>query len=203
MTVGPARPTSTLGATGCGTCCSEFEPTISAVAAELIAAYIIGVKRDLKSLVPDSPEASGPPCLFYSPSYAGACSIYPVRPLICRLFGYSAVKDRSGGPLYRLCKHIPGGPVVQTGQAAGRTFTGAGLFELYGMMPPVMQNYSTRLESETWEEKQPLRSGVAGAYKALLLTARLNGHIIFDNPEPDGGNGPWNEPGKLPPKKRA
>lgn len=188
---------------GCGTCCSQFEPHISSVEAELIAAYLIGVKRELSSLVSDSPEAPGLSCLFYSPSYAGACSIYPVRPLICRLFGYSAVKDKSGTVVYRLCRHMPGTISGENGRPPRREFTEAELSEIYGFCPPVMQNYSTLLESDNRNEKKPLHLEVAGAYRALLLAARLAGRIIYDNPEPDGGNGPGNAPLELPPKKRA
>ncbi|MCX5680801.1 MAG: YkgJ family cysteine cluster protein, partial [Candidatus Omnitrophica bacterium] len=36
----------------------------------------------------------------------GRCAVYSLRPLICRLFGFFAAKDKMGKPVYGGCKII-------------------------------------------------------------------------------------------------
>jgi Fe-S-cluster containining protein len=111
---------------GCGTCCSAFQPDILQVEAELVVSYVISARPGLLPLIAYPEQAvdrTSGACLFYSASYRGSCSVYPARPLICRLFGTTAVRDKSGEIVYRLCANIP---------AAGkRTFTARDLKETY------------------------------------------------------------------------
>lgn len=50
------------------------------------------------------------PCVLYeeNPSVLSesGCRAYTWRPLICRLFGFSAVLDKQGSPVISLCKHL-------------------------------------------------------------------------------------------------
>ena len=50
------------------------------------------------------------PCVLLNPNppddQEGSCSYYSLRPLICRLFGFSAVLDKYGKPLIALCRTI-------------------------------------------------------------------------------------------------
>jgi hypothetical protein len=39
-------------------------------------------------------------------SDAGHCSFYSFRPALCRLFGYAAVRSRTGAQALSICKHI-------------------------------------------------------------------------------------------------
>ncbi len=47
------------------------------------------------------------PCIFYKENLIdkekGHCYVYPLRPLICRLFGFSAIEDKYGRPIIILC----------------------------------------------------------------------------------------------------
>lgn len=44
-------------------------------------------------------------CVFYcGDGNNWGCQIYPVRGLICRLFGFSAITDKTGKPVYGACK---------------------------------------------------------------------------------------------------
>lgn len=53
------------------------------------------------------PEA---PCILLNPNppdeLSGGCSYYRFRPLICRLFGFSAILDKNGKPLVSICKPL-------------------------------------------------------------------------------------------------
>jgi uncharacterized protein len=49
-------------------------------------------------------------CIFYNPELAlqgdGGCSVYPFRPLICRLFGFSATLNKRNQPMLVTCPII-------------------------------------------------------------------------------------------------
>ena len=53
------------------------------------------------------PEA---PCLLLDPNppgeLSGGCSYYRFRPLVCRLFGFSATFDKNGKPLVSICRPL-------------------------------------------------------------------------------------------------
>jgi Fe-S-cluster containining protein len=53
------------------------------------------------------PEA---PCLLLNPDpwdeFGGGCSYYRFRPLVCRLFGFSATVDKNGQPRVVICKPL-------------------------------------------------------------------------------------------------
>ncbi len=48
------------------------------------------------------------PCVFFDLHGRGHCAVYPLRPLICRLFGFAAVRDKHGQPSYRPCRRMMG-----------------------------------------------------------------------------------------------
>ncbi len=66
-----------------------------------------GAEAILKQLEEADPEG---PCILLNrnPSSlsAGGCGYYPFRPLLCRLFGFSAVLDKYGTPKIALCKSL-------------------------------------------------------------------------------------------------
>ncbi len=61
----------------------------------------------LEQLMKVNPEG---PCILLnrnpSPLSKGGCRYYSFRPLICRLFGFSAVPDKYGNPRVALCKPL-------------------------------------------------------------------------------------------------
>lgn len=121
---------------GCGICCERFHPDILPVEAELVAAYLLLKRPDL---LPRAETLVTAHCPFYTASGPGHCTVYPVRPLICRLFGFAGERDKAGVPRFRLCRHM-------TGHGA-RTFTGEELRSRFGRVPPLMQEYGMRLQS--------------------------------------------------------
>lgn len=48
------------------------------------------------------------PCVLFNndPTQISGCLAYPWRPLLCRLFGFSACLDKNGKPLAVLCKEL-------------------------------------------------------------------------------------------------
>lgn len=92
--------------TGCGTCCEHFNPDITALEASLVAAYLIldESKRPLiERLYAEGVDEGS--CPLYDKESLFHCTVYEVRPLICRLFGASASLDKSGKAKFRRCKY--------------------------------------------------------------------------------------------------
>jgi uncharacterized protein len=91
---------------GCGTCCEGFSPNILPIEGEFAALYMVFIQPELLSVL--DAIRSGESCLFYSrePRHGGHCSIYPARPLICRLFGFSSGTEKFGGSRFIRCRHI-------------------------------------------------------------------------------------------------
>lgn len=90
---------------GCGSCCEHFVPDITRIESEYLAfgLAVEGRQQEILDLVRDwDPE--NPVCPLYRFDTPFHCSVYRWRPLICRLFGASAVKGKDGKPQFRHCK---------------------------------------------------------------------------------------------------
>ena len=128
--------------TGCGNCCVHFVPDLMPIEADRIAYYLITEKGDmignfLARL--HEAEAIGAACPFWNPGKPGEnCMIYPARPLICRLFGFCSMLDKSGEPAFTLCAKMP--PLARSEK---RRFIGAKTMdEAFGSIPPLMVDFS-------------------------------------------------------------
>jgi len=91
---------------GCGSCCEHFEPEILPVEALALANYLYryGQLSGWEKLTLSRPEGS---CPFYCAGSPTHCSVYPARPLVCRLFGFSGIYDKYGRVSYVSCKKMP------------------------------------------------------------------------------------------------
>jgi Fe-S-cluster containining protein len=108
---------------GCGSCCERFVPDITPAEARMVAAYLLFVKQDMEALKvleshlegvcfagnpgmdgngADAASLTG--CPLYDPDNPYHCTVYPARPLICRLFAASASDSKAGSPVFRRCK---------------------------------------------------------------------------------------------------
>lgn len=81
---------------GCGRCC--FKPDIEAAPLEFLPFALHIYKAGELSVWLERLENAGPVCVILNESQGGAglCSQYPHRGLICRLFGYSARRNKYG-----------------------------------------------------------------------------------------------------------
>lgn len=95
---------------GCGACCQK--PDIQTTVTEVLplAQWIIDEKKDeqvLAAITRDDPKGV---CVFYQPDKNipgnGRCGVYDLRPGICRLFAFSAVKDKHNKAQLVTCKII-------------------------------------------------------------------------------------------------
>ena len=94
---------------GCGLCCPAADVRVTVLemlpmAHEILCNHDAGVWMD--RLAAQSEEGR---CALYSEkqlSRAGHCSFYGLRPALCRLFGYAAVRSRTGTKALSVCKYI-------------------------------------------------------------------------------------------------
>ena len=161
---------------GCSACCGGFIPDVLPVEADLIAFHLLVGRNDL--LEPylekkNSPEGLGPTCAFWNPLGSGKnCSIYRARPLICRFFGFSAVRHKSGEPAFTICRWMP----FPAG-AEGRILVGkVSLEEIFGAVPPLMTDLSLEavfLDPAGAGSRLSLREAIGPALANLSLWLRL------------------------------
>lgn len=76
---------------GCSVCCTRVSGSIETSVLEMmpvaLAALEAGVGPMLLNLCEQAGD--GQPCVFYREGESGGCSIYPLRGLTCRVFGFS------------------------------------------------------------------------------------------------------------------
>lgn len=125
---------------GCGTCCEHFIPDLSEIEASLIAAYLLYVKQDerFSERLQGTSEQSGA-CPLYNAGSPFHCTVYPVRGMICRLFGACASEDKDGHPVFRRCKH-------NTDPTAAATLTRSD-FAASAAPVPTMQRYGVQFNA--------------------------------------------------------
>ncbi|HNX91805.1 MAG TPA: YkgJ family cysteine cluster protein [Candidatus Omnitrophota bacterium] len=91
----------------CGECC--LNPGVEAMVTELLplAVHLWSNGTAIAALEKLETRGFRGPCVFYnatSPDGAnGRCSVYPLRPSICRLFGFSASTDKEGKTVFASC----------------------------------------------------------------------------------------------------
>lgn len=99
---------------GCGTCCEGFVPDILPAEAAYLATFLAARDRDaafamaasgLEARERDDGRVGCPLYLDDTPYH---CSVYEGRPLVCRMFAFSGVRDKHGKPSYSPCRLMPG-----------------------------------------------------------------------------------------------
>jgi uncharacterized protein len=140
---------------GCGKCCDHADTEVDLPEATLIADYILTVAPHLRQVLEERIRCEGGECVFYDRDSDLHCQIYPVRPLICRCFGYAAEKDKTGALLFPACQHMD----LPAGLRAG----GGVVRILFEPHPPVMAEYRERIgnDSRIRGRMRPLGDAVA------------------------------------------
>jgi uncharacterized protein len=155
----------------CGDCCEGFVPDIMPIEAAFIAAFLAGTDSDraydlaASGLSPRIREDGRHGCPLHADDTPYHCTVYKARPLVCRMFAFSATRDKRGDAAYSVCRLGVGAP-------GARSASGARLLEVFGASPPVMAD----LGSELVAIDPGSASGRAPLPEAL---ARALGHVLF------------------------
>ncbi len=168
---------------GCGTCCELFIPDVLPVEAGFLADWLLRERPELAARALEWDEDRGsPPCPFHEPGRTGGrCGVYPARPLICRLFGFSAVRDRSGREAYSLCREMPA-------RGGRRSWSGGEIEREFGAPLPVMADFAAEavaLAPSESGDRSLLTKALPSAIRRLSL--RLYLAKLESNDDPDGG----------------
>jgi Fe-S-cluster containining protein len=154
---------------GCGECCKK--PDIEATVLEFLplAYHLYKADLDIEVLERLENNNSAPPCTFFSailPGFqSGLCTIYLHRGLICRLFGFSATRDKEGKPVLATCKIIKNQKSAEY-NAAVRSIDEGGFV-------PVMNQYYMKLlaiDLEMGNKFYPINEAIKLAIEKVSLT---------------------------------
>ena len=169
---------------GCGTCCEGFVPDILPLEAEYLATWLAIYDRDrayriaASGLEPVIHTDGRTGCPLYNPESPGHCTVYEARPLICRMFAFSAVRNKHGEVSYSVCRLAgPGGKA--------RTARGPAVEDVFGAVPPVMADYGSELvhmDPSAADSRRPLDHALQTALRRVLFLIGMTGH----KPENDG-----------------
>lgn len=94
---------------GCGLCCPEAEVFTSSLEMLPVAHEVLCRGESeiwLQRIQDHGPKSL---CVFYRQQIdaaAGHCSFYNLRPSICRLFGFAAIRNRWGDLMLSACRHL-------------------------------------------------------------------------------------------------
>lgn len=90
---------------GCGVCCDTHSDKIEASITEMLPLCVYLYENKTYQSWLD--RANQERCIFYSQASlqgrTGCCMVYDYRPLVCRLFGFTFMKDKYGGVMPVAC----------------------------------------------------------------------------------------------------
>ena len=97
---------------GCGSCCAtaKVQATVLEMLPMAHAMLCDGTAEQWLTRIAEHAESET--CILYMSDLvedaAGHCRYYPWRPVLCRLFGFAAVRGRTGIKRLAVCRHIRG-----------------------------------------------------------------------------------------------
>lgn len=91
---------------GCGWCCETGDPEITVLEALPLARQIIADPSLLAKYEAYLKDGKRKPCFFYDANADYRCSVYSIRPMLCRMFGYAGGRDKLGKPRFAPCSRM-------------------------------------------------------------------------------------------------
>jgi len=157
------RDTGLKCLSGCGECCKK--PDIEATPLELLPlALNLYDEGRAEQFLEEVRNNSGLCHAFrpYVTNFGGMCSIYPDRGLICRLFGFTARRNKEGKPELVTCKLIKADQASNYEDATKRISKGKHV--------PIMSNYYSLLSSidPSLCQFYPINEAMAHALETVL-----------------------------------
>jgi Fe-S-cluster containining protein len=90
--------------TGCGACCVRTPPHVSRADVAPIARAAVTAGEG-EALAARARALGAGPCALFAPAQLpGGCTVYALRPVVCRLFAFAAVRDKHGRPEVAVCR---------------------------------------------------------------------------------------------------
>lgn len=167
-TAGMPAATGLVCPTGCGACCVGAPPHVSVSDVAPIAAAALA-SGEAEALLDRALAIGAGPCALFAPGQLpGGCTVYAIRPMVCRLFAFAAVRDKHDVPELAICReHSTADPATRTRVAA-----------YLASEPPPELAYFADLQREAHDPDQgspellPINVALAHALERALLRAR-------------------------------
>lgn len=157
---------------GCGWCCehNDVETTVLEV---MPLAWELWRRGQAVSWLKKAQEAQNQgTCVFYHPHPStpgkGRCAVYPLRPLICRAFGFGCIPDKKGRPRLVTCAIIK--------NARRESYRTAGASINQGLTAVSLTDYTTRiicLDPAQGTARMPINAAIVRALERIGLQRQL------------------------------
>ena len=221
---------------GCGTCCEGFIPDVMPLEAAAVAVYLAdkdkaaawslagsgwgqGSTDPVQSSTNPEQGSTNPErgatepgqrqsCPLYAADTPWHCTVYEARPLVCRLFAFSAVRDKRGQSSFALCKLMPAAldlamqpkpTAINATPATVRSASGTAIMESFGAEPPVMADYGNELlnlDPHSNGDRAPLPEALVDAMSQVLFLVGMKNQDSQNDHRDD-------DPDLRPPLPRA
>jgi len=180
---------------GCGACCESPNVYTTVVELEPLAQELVA-RGEAEAALERAAVAGPGQCVFYASHGPGQgqCTVYALRPMICRLFGFAAVRNKQGEPELAGCRvHKAAQPEAM---AHARALVAG------GQPVPMMtdwQQQAAELGTSATSELMPINQAIAQAMERALFAVALSGAASSDGEpaEAEGGSQADTRP-KLP-----
>jgi len=164
-----SRATGLACPPGCGECCARHDPHVTVADVEPLAEAAVA-DGSAEGALDRALAAPAGPCVYYEAGrLPGGCTVYALRPVLCRLFGFAAVRDKHGRPALAVCEvHTAATPDVAA-RAAAHVAAGGEVAQL--------AEYQARADGlapdPSRTEQLPINVALARALERALLRASL------------------------------
>ncbi len=155
---------------GCGSCCNNPNIEVSPLDWIFQAEIILETGTLEATLRKLEGQEKHSVCIYYNsdPGYRGSgrCLVYENRPVVCRLFGFSAVRDKNGLKKASICK-------IHKEALPNESRKFALLAERTDFVPVFSEIYTEFLGIKpNWGEQMPINLALKKALEILVLDYR-------------------------------
>ncbi len=176
---------------GCGSCCHGFEPDLFEGEVLYMAAWLLENQEEKAKKIADGEypfHHEDGTCPLYNPDTPYHCSIYGGRPFICRLFGASSFRSRTGEKVWRPCKFYPEEMLKKHNPPLEKKqYSESETIEFLGAVPPLMSDMTENARSSSNGETKLLHEVLGEKIRYLLWLIAMNDN---GNDNPNGTPSP-------------
>jgi Fe-S-cluster containining protein len=171
QTAALATATGLACPSGCGHCCQHHKPEVTVADMMPVAEAVVRDGRGDGLYELARARGGAEPCVFFVPGrLPGGCTMYELRPLLCRLFGFAAVRNKHGRAELAVCHvHKEETPAVAASAAAHVAAGGA------VAMFAELQAEADGLDPDRARSQLPINLALVQALEIVLLRQQLSG----------------------------
>jgi uncharacterized protein len=156
---------------GCGECCARHDPHVTVADVEPLADAALA-DGSAEAALDRALAAPAGPCIYFAEGrLPGGCTVYELRPVLCRLFGFSAVRDKHGAAQLAACELHKQHDPAAVARAAAHVAAGGEV----AILAEVQARADGLAPDPARTEQLPINVALARALERALLRARFAG----------------------------